>query len=470
MSQSPRIYKPHKYQHYVYRFGLERHRSAWFLDMGLGKTVIALTLADYLVNEVESVKKVLVIAPLRVAENTWSSEAKKWKHTSSLRTSLVLGTQAQRIKALEADADIYIINRENTRWLVEHYDRQDFPFDWIIIDESSSFKNSSSQRWKYLRRVAFKSERITLLTGTPAPNGYMDLWSQIFLIDRGERLGKSKTAYRDRFFEVDPSTIFSGYPKFILRKGAKEKIDSLISDICVSMKSEDYLTLPPVMYNTVYGYFTPKLQQAYKDFKRDRVMEFIDSGLELTADNAQALSMKLLQWCNGSVYITDDVGERSVQHIHDIKLDLLEEIIEGSEGQNILVAYNFQFDADAIEQRFKSYGVRRLKSAEDERDWNDGKIRILLAHPQSGAYGLNLQFGGHIIVWFGVMWNLELYLQFNKRLPRQGQEHTVIIHHLIINGTEDERPLLALSEKDNVQKSLLEALKADIELAKANKL
>lgn len=465
------IYNPHKYQQKVLQFGLDHPRSGWFLDMGLGKTVIALTLAEYLINQELEINKVLVIAPLKVADTTWENECKKWEHTSGLRISKVLGDLKQRVRALNTPAEIYTINRENVSWLCEYCGTVSLPFDWIIIDESSSFKNSKSERWKSLKKAIASAKRVTLLTGTPAPNGYMDIWSQIYLLDHGQRLGRFKTHFRDTFFMVDPSTIYSSYPKWILKPGAEVEIQRRISDICISLKTEDYLDLPPLVMNTVKAYMAPTQMNKYHNFVRERVMEFEQSKAEVTAASASALSNKLLQFASGHIYYEEYDGKaakiiRRVEHIHDAKLDALEGIIDEANGQNIMVAYNFQFDETALLERFRGRGIRKLSTAQDERDWNAGKIPILLVHPASASWGLNLQQGGHIVVWYGPTWNLEQYQQLNRRLWRQGQSSPVIVHHLLTEGTEDERVMPVLEGKETVQEGLLKALELNVLMTK----
>lgn len=418
------------------------------LDMGMGKTISTLTVIEQLLYDSFEAEKILVIAPLRVAEDTWSRETDKWQHTKHLRISKVLGSKDKREKALTEKADIYIINRENIPWLVEHLGK-DWDFDTVVIDEMSSFKSHSSQRFKALRRVRPLMKRVIGLTGTLAPNGYMDLWSQIFLLDRGERLGKTITEYRQRYFTSIQKGSFTDW---VIRPGAAEEIQAKIKDICISMKARDYLPMTDAVYLDHPVRMSASEAKKYKAMADDFIIQIAQE--EITALSAAALSSKLQQLANGAVYYDDG---KAVE-FHKRKLDALEEIIESAGGESVLVAYWFKHDLARIQKRIK--GVRTLSSSTDIADWNAGRIKVLAIHPASAGHGLNLQDGGHIIIWFGLTWNLELYQQLNARLDRQGQENVVTIYRIITEGTEDQRILRALDQKDRVQESLKESIKA----------
>jgi len=396
-----------------------------------------------------------VIAPLRVAQSTWSGEIEKWDHLRGLRLSKVLGNEKQRIEALNQPADLYIINRENTEWLVNYYGRK-WPFDMVVIDELSSFKNPRSKRFRALREVRPLIKRIVGLTGTPAPNGLMDLWSQIYLLDQGERLGKTLTGYRDRYFDPgrrNQNIVFEWIPKPF----AEEAIYEKISDVCVSMKAEDWLQLPGRIDNVLEIELPEKAKWQYKQLEKDLILPLLES--DITAANAAVLSNKLLQMANGAIY--DEFGE--AKEIHGAKLEALEEAVEAANGKPVLVAYAYQHDLDRIKRQLKKYNPRTLDSDQDVRDWNEGKIQVLLLHPASGGHGLNLQAGGNIVIWFGLTWSLEWYQQTNARLHRQGQTERVIIHHIVAKGTMDEEVLKALTGKAATQNGLMEAVKAKIE-------
>lgn len=404
--------------------------------------------------------KVLVIAPKKVAEATWSKEAAKWDHLKMLRVISVLGPQAKRIRALNTPADIYVINRENVQWLVDYY-RNAWPFDMVVVDEFSSFKNHQAKRFKALTWVRKHITRIVGLTGTPAPNGLLDLWAQIYLLDEGERLGKKIEHFRERYFEPDQrdrDRVFTYAPKI----GADEIIKSLIGDICVSMSAEDYLELPDCITVDVPVILDSKAQAAYTKLEKEMLLEIDESTID--AGSAAVLTNKLLQLCNGAVYDEN----REIVEIHNCKIEAFMELVEGLNGKSALVFYNFQHDLARIKKALAKTGlkVRELKGPKDEDDWNDRKIDILLAHPASCAYGLNLQKGGNHIIWFGLNWSLELYQQANKRLHRQGQAEKVIIHHLIVEDGVDNDVIQALQDKSTTQNRLLEALKARIEKVK----
>lgn len=449
-------FKPHKYQELAISKIYETPKVGLFLDMGLGKTVITLTaIEDLMYNQFE-ISKVLVIAPLRVAEDTWSRETEKWEHLKNLKISKVLGTPTQRRKALAEEADIYIINRENVVWLTNELSGvgDSWDFDMVVIDELSSFKSSKAQRFKALRKYITKSERVVGLTGTPAPNGLIDLWSQIYLLDGGERLGKTITGYRERYFtpnQRNQTTIFNYKPK----ENAENVIKDKISDICISMKAEDWLEMPERIDNIQSVKLSDREMKAYEKFERDSYMQFIEG--EVTASSAAALTNKLLQYSNGAMYLPNgDYAKTS-----DRKLDMLEELIDISQEKPILCFYSFKHDLKRIKERFSF--AKKLENSEDITEWNKGNIRLLLVHPAGAGHGLNLQAGGNIIVWFGLTWSLELYQQANARLYRQGQENAVIIHHLITEGTADENVLKSLQGKEEVQEELLNSLKAKYE-------
>ena len=443
-------YTPHSYQQRATDLVVSKKSVGLFLDMGLGKTVITLTAVNELIYDRFEVSRVLVIAPKRVAEDTWTREHKKWDHLRELRISKVLGTAAQRLRALEQDADVYVIGRDNVVWLVDHYSKKKhWPFDMIVIDELSSFKNPQAKRFRALRKILGVTQRVVGLTGTPSPNGLMDLWAQVYLLDRGERLGRTIGAYREKYFRAGARNGYVVY-KWEPLKGAKEQIEEKISDICVSMSAADYLTLPERIDNVIPVKLTDAEMELYKRMEQDQLLQIEDS--DVVALNAAAVMTKLLQIANGSVYSMDG----TVVNIHDAKLEALQEIIDTTDSP-VLVFYSFKHDLDKI---LEAVSVARvLNGPEDIRDWNDGKVRVLLAHPASVGYGLNLQEGGHTIVWYGLTWSLELYQQANARLYRQGQEKPVIIHHLIAEGTVDEQAMAALQAKDTSQAALLAALK-----------
>jgi len=443
-------YKPHDYQNYATGFVLEHPYCGLILDMGLGKSVITLTaLWDILLDRFEC-GKVLVIAPKRVAEDTWPRELSKWDHLKGLTYSLVMGSEKQRREALQKRAFLYIINRENVAWLVEHH-RWDF--DTLVIDELSSFKSPKAQRFKALRKVRPLVRRVVGLTGTPAPNTLIDLWPQIYLLDMGQRLGRFVTGYRERFFQPDKRNREIVY-SYKLREGAEQQIYNLISDICISMKATDHLKMPELITNRVVVAMNDKERRLYDTLRKDMILKLKDG--EIDAVNAAALSGKLLQMANGAVY--DSEGKALT--IHDRKLDALEDLIEAANGKPLLVAYWYKHDLERIQKRFES---RTIDTAADIADWNAGKIPVGLIHPASGGHGLNLQEGGSTIVWFGLTWSLELYQQLNARLWRQGQkERTVVITHIVTTGTHDEDVLRALERKDAGQAALIAAVKARI--------
>lgn len=451
---------PHNYQQYCIDRIINDKAIGLFLDMGLGKTAITLSAIKKLKYEYWRSAKVLVIAPKKVAESTWSKEAAKWKELCSLRFSFVLGSAEKRLKALKTPADIYMINRENVMWLVDYY-RNAWPFDTVIIDESSSFKNHQAKRFKALKAVRSHIDRIVLLTGTPTSRGLMDLWAQIYLLDCGKRLGRNITAYREAFFVPDKrnrTTIFSYAPK----EGAEETIYNAISDICVSMKAEDYLELPELVYNDIPVKLDTAAQKAYDRLERDTLLPVDDT--VITAGSAAVLRGKLLQLCNGAVYDED----KNVMQIHDCKIEALLETVEQLNGQHAIICYNFQHDKTRLLEALKAthLTVKVYEGKAEEDAWNAGDIDLLLVQPASCGYGLNLQEGGHHIIWFGLTDSLELYQQTNKRLHRQGQPYPVIVHHLLVQGGTDEDVIKSLGGKADVQDSLLEALKVRIQKAK----
>lgn len=445
-------YIPHDYQKRAIEMVCELSHVGLFLDMGLGKTVITLTAIQELMYDRFEISKVLVIAPKRVAEDTWTREHEKWDHLKDLKVVKVMGAPDQRRRALDTDSDVYVIGRDCVTWLVEYYLKlkQGWPFDMIVVDELSSFKNPQSKRFRALRKAAPAARRVVGLTGTPSPNGLMDLWAQIYLLDRGERLGKTLGAYREKYFSPGAHNGYVVY-RWDALKGAKEDIEERISDICISMSTADYLTLPKRIDNIIPVRLPAKAQETYKQLEQEQLI-FLDDDDVIAAPNAAAVMTKLLQMANGRVY----TNEGKVIDIHRAKLAALEEIIDTNDSP-VLVFYSFKHDRDIILQNIP--GARELKTPKDIADWNEGKVQVLLAHPASVGYGLNLQEGGHTIVWYGLTWSLELYQQANARLYRQGQEKPVIIHHLIAEGTADEQAMKALQAKDTSQAALLAALK-----------
>lgn len=420
----------------------------------MSKTVITLTAVNELMYARFEVGKVLVIATLRVARSTWTQEQKKWDHLKDLRVSQILGSEKERIAGLEKEADIYVINRENVVWLVDQL-QGEWPFDMIVIDELSSFKSSRAKRFRALKKVRPLASRVVGLTGTPAANGYMDLWPEIYLLDKGERLGKTITGYREEYFRPGRRNGYVVYD-WILRKGADKKIMNKIEDICISMKSEDYLELPEVQIRDATVTLSEKSMSQYRKMEREQILQL--DGHNVSAFQAATVMGKLLQMANGAVY--DDAGK--VQQIHDEKLTALLDILEAAQGQPVLCFYSYKHDLSRIQKACKAYEPRTLEVSQDIEDWNDGKIRLLLAHPASAGHGLNLQAGGHIIVWFGLPWSLELYQQANARLHRQGQTERVIIHRIIASGTADEIVKQKLEKKGMTQAELLSALRARV--------
>lgn len=463
-------YVPYQHQEIAYDFCMTHDHCGLFLGMGLGKTIITLTaLADRLWDTF-TVRKCLVIAPKNVARNVWAKECRKWDHTQDIRCSLVLGTAAQRRRALQADAELYIINRENVVWLMEELGGK-LPFEMVVLDELSSFKSHTAKRWKALKKAIQSVPYVIGLTGTPAPKGYLDLWAELFLLDGGKRLGTRIGDYRARYFTPGAHKGHIVY-KWRLRIGAQDAINRKLNDICLSMRTEDWLDLPPILYNDIPVSMDAAAEKKYRQFETDKVIPLLqqETGFReldlrnpeeleqmtsaVRGDTAAAVAGKLLQMANGAVY--DDNG--GVYEIHDAKLDALEEIADTNPGENLLVFYNYKHDLQRILARFPQ--ARVYRDQKDEDDWNAGTIPMLLCHPASAGLGLNLQLGGHIIVWYGLNWSLELYQQANARLPRPGQTESVIIHHIICAGTMDERVMAVLRENEATQDNLLDALRS----------
>lgn len=448
-----KTFSPYPHQIAGINWILQHPACALFWGMGTGKTVTTLTAIDRLLYDLLEQGPVLVIAPKRVAENTWSKEAQKWPHLQHLRVSRVMGTEKQRLAALAAAADLYVINRENVVWLADLLGAR-WPFRIVVIDELSSFKSSASKRWRALRRVRGRIERIIGLTGTPRPNGLEDLWPELYLLDQGTRLGRTLGAFREKFLEPDKR---SGYIVYSYRPkpGAAEQAYEALSDICMSIRKEDVLQLPGQIYEDIEIDLPPSVLKAYKQFERDQVLQCLDADDAIVAGSAAALTNKLLQFANGAIYDAD----RSAHELHGAKLDALEELVEEAGGDPVLVLYAYQHDADRIRQRIT---CRALDKPEDIDDWNAGKTPVALAHPASIGHGLNLQEGGHIIIWYGLTWSLELYQQANERLNRPGQRSVCRVYHIIAKGTHDTRVLQALARKDEGQATAIEALRLEI--------
>lgn len=444
-------YVAHNYQNYAKDFILAHKVSALFLDCGLGKTITTLTAINELMYDSFEISKVLIIAPLRVAQSTWKEEIEKWDHLNLLRYSIAVGDEKERIRALKQNSDIYIINRENVDWLVTK-SGIDFNFDMLIIDELSSFKSHTSKRFKSLLKIRPYFERVVGLTGTPSSNGLMDLWAEFRILDLGERLGRYITHYRNEYFLPDKRNgvvIFSYKPQ----PHAEERIYRRLADMTISMKSTEYLKMPELILNELEINLDEEDQTKYKKFKKEMVMTIQEK--EIDAINAASLSNKLIQLANGSIYDED----KKFYEVHNKKLDKLEEIIESANGKPVLVTYWFKADKERIEKRFK---VKEIKTVDDIKQWNMGMINLALIHPASAGHGLNLQSGGSTLVWFSLTWSLELYQQTNARLYRQGQKNTVVIHHLITKNTIDEDIMKSLKRKDKTQEALMKAVKARI--------
>ena len=447
-------FRPYEYQQTAIKWIIDNPRCGLFLDMGLGKTVSTLTAIQQLMDDCE-ISRTLVVAPKKVAETTWTTEAQKWDHLKSLKVAKVMGTEKQRKLALAEKADVYVIGRDSFVWLVGIFGGM-LPFDVLVIDELTSFKSSKSNRFKAMRMATPTAKRVIGLTGTPAPNGLIDLWAQMYCIDMGERLGRSVTKYRETYFETHK------WNNIIVRcnvkKGYDEVIRKKIADICLSMQAKDYLQLPDLINHTIKVQLSTATMQAYTKFEREKVLQFQDEHQGETANvlaqSAAGLMNKLSQFANGAIYDED----RNVHNVHDEKLDRLAEIIEAANGSSVLVFYQYKHDAARIAEKFKAYRVKVYTDEKQLIEWNAGQVDILLAHPASTAFGLNMQDGGHYIVWFGTGWNLELYQQANARLHRQGQQYPVQVYNLVCSGTVDERAVTALENKKGVQQGLLDSL------------
>lgn len=449
-------FEPHDYQQFCIEKLLELPAAGLFLDMGLGKTVTTLTAILELKYFRFQITKTLVIAPKKVAEATWSREAEKWDHLQCLQVSTVLGSRDRRERALAVPADLYVINRENVEWLVDYY-RNDWPFDMVVVDESSSFKDPRTKRWKALKRVRPKIHRIVLLTGTPAPNALQDLWAQVYLLDEGARLGRTLGGFRERYFLPDKRSanrVFTYKPK----QGAEHTVRDLVGDICISMKAEDYLTLPERITTVMPVLLDARAGKAYRTLEKEMLLD-VDEDY-ITAESAAVLTGKLLQLAGGAVYDANHMPHL----VHNCKLDACMELIDGLNGKPALVFYAFQHERDRLAHALRRTGlrVRVFGGSRDADDWNAGEIDILLAHPASTAYGLNLQFGGNHIIWYTPTWSLELYQQANARLHRQGQSERVIVHHLIVDGCVDGDVMQALEGKADMQETLMQSLKARV--------
>ena len=447
-------YKPYEYQREAMQWILDHPRCGLFLDMGLGKTVSTLTALQELMDECE-VSRTLVVAPKKVAETTWTTEAEKWDHLRGLKVAKVMGTEKQRNLALASKADIYVIGRDSFVWLFGKYGGE-LPFDALVIDELTSFKSSKSERFKAMKAATASVKRVIGLTGTPAPNGLIDLWAQMYCIDMGERLGKSVSKYRNAYFETHKWNNI--VVRCDVKKGCDDVIRNKIADICLSMQAKDYLQLPVMITHTDVVTLSAKMMTAYAKFEKEKVLEFrAEHGEEpanILAQSAAGLMNKLSQFANGAIYDED----RQVHEVHSEKIDRLAEIVEAANGCSVLVFYQYKHDVARITSKLKGYQVRTYNGERDLKDWNAGKIDVLLAHPASTAYGLNMQHGGHYIVWFGTGWNLEHYQQANARLHRQGQKYPVTVYKLICKDTVDEKASAALEGKKGVQQSLLDSL------------
>ena len=450
-------YNPHDYQRYATEYIESHPAAAVFLDMGLGKTSITLTALNNLLFDYFAVHRILVVAPLRVARNTWSDEIEKWEHLHNLTFAIAVGSEKERLEALKKQADITMINRENLQWLIEK-SGQPFEYDMVVIDELSSFKNHQAKRFKALMKVRPKVKRIVGLTGTPSSNGLIDLFAEFKILDMGMRLGRFIGQYRNTYFKPDKVNgpiVYSYKPL----PGAEDAIYEKISDITISMKAADHLKMPELVNTKYMVHLSEKEKKKYEDMKAELVLALPEG--EITAANAASLSGKLSQMANGAVYADDE----SILPIHDRKLDALEDIIESANGKPILIAYWFKHDLMRIEQRLteKKIPFQKLDSDASMKKWNRGELPVALIHPASAGHGLNLQSGGSTIVWFGITWSLELYLQTVARLYRQGQSSgTVTVIHILTEGTVDEKIMKALADKDSTQSALIDAVKAEL--------
>lgn len=456
----------HTYQKAAVEHIMEHPHCGLFLEMGLGKTVSTLTAVKHLMYDELDVDSVLVVAPKRVAESVWDAEINKWDHLKGLKVSKIIGDVKKRRKALATKADIYIISRDNIAWLVGLYGGSRLPFDMLVVDELSSFKNHKSQRFRALKGCLPAFRRRVGLTGTPAPNGMLDLWAQVYLLDCGERLGKFITRYREQYFSVGRTNGDVVYD-YRIKDDAEREIYDKIGDICMSMQAKDYLQLPGRIDNFIELRMDAKLQQAYNKFEEDKVLELVQQLAQLegqeeperiVAANATGLSNKLLQFAQGAVYDAD----HNVHIVHDLKLEAAKELVEDANGKPVLIAWTFRSDRDRLMEALAKYNPRQLQNNQDIEDWNAGKVQVLLMHPASGGHGLNLQAGGHIVLWYGLTWSLELEQQFNARLDRQGQKETVIINRLVACNTIDQDVVAAIRDKASGQDRLMQAVKARI--------
>lgn len=445
----------HEYQRHCVKHILNNTHCALLIDMGLGKSISTLTALNILMYEELEVSSALIIAPKRVVESVWSNEIEKWQHVNHLTISKIIGTEKQRKEALRQKADIHIISRDNVAWLCGLYGGSMLPFETLIIDESSSFKNHASMRFKALKKVQASFKRVVILTGTPAPNGLIDLWSQIWLLDRGKRLGQTITFYRDNYFRKS----YNGF-SYDPCEDTESRVHNKLKDICISMKSEDYLELPERIDTYIPVVLPAAIKKQYDDFEREKVLEmFGDGTTEITAMNAATLSNKLLQFAGGAIYDED----RNVHEIHDLKLEAAEQFVEEANGKPVLIFYSYQHEFERLMQRLKKHKPIKMQTAQHEKDWNAGKINVMLMHAASGGHGLNLQEGHTVMLWFSLNWSLELYMQANKRLHRQGRKYPVVIGHLIAQGTEDETVVKRLEGKQSTQEALMQSVKAKIE-------
>jgi len=445
----------HYYQKGTVEHILKNNYCGLFLDMGTGKTVSTLTAINKLIYEELELERVLVIAPKRVAESVWTAEIDKWEHLKDLKIVKVIGNEKQRKEALRQKADIHIISRDNVAWICGLYGGSMLPYQMLVIDESSSFKNHASMRFKALKKVQASFKRVVILTGTPAPNGLIDLWSQIWLLDRGKRLGQTITFYRDNYFRKS----YNGF-SYDAMEDTESRVHTKLKDICISMKSEDYLELPERIDTYIPIILPPAIRKQYDDFEREKVLEmFGDGTTEITALNAATLSNKLLQFAGGAIY--DE--ERNVHEIHDLKLEAAEQFVEEANGKPVLILYSYRHELSRLQERLKKYKPIKMESSQHEKDWNAGKIQVMLLHAASGGHGLNLQEGHTMMLWFSLNWSLELYMQANKRLHRQGRKYPVVIGHLIAQGTEDENVVKRLEGKQTTQEALMQSVKAKIE-------
>lgn len=454
------IYKPHRYQDFGTQHIIDNPFTGLFIDMGLGKTVMTLTATDYLIRDSFEVDRPLIVAPKKVAEHTWLEEIEKWTHLKHLRLSRIIGTPQQRIDAIKATADIYIIGRDNVEWLVTYFQARRWPYDMLIVDESSGFKNPTSKRFKALRMIVPLIKRAVIMTGTPAPNGLLDLWSQIYILDRGQRLGTTFPAFRSKYFVKENE--YSPHSKHIVKEGDEDigtdyyekKILSKLSDICISMTAEDYLDLPKRIDDIKYIDLPDKMQKKYEDFERKLILELDDK--QVTAANAAVLTNKLRQFTNGAIY-TDSL-RKTWAEVHNEKLEALEEEVEALNGKNVLIPYAFRHDLERMTKRFKHYKPILLKGLKEIKAWNDGNINMMFIHPQGAGHGLNIQRGGHNLLWPSLPWGWEYYIQTVKRLDRQGQEHAVHNRRILVRNTIDEDVLASLRKKRSKDQAVVEAV------------